>query len=68
MNSSQKELKYNISENAKTSVITTVNFLNDEIASLRDILKEWIKSVAPTISIWFVDIWISKTMFIHHMI
>lgn len=41
MNSSQKELKYNISENAKTSVITTVNFLNDEIASLRDILKEW---------------------------
>jgi hypothetical protein len=36
----QKELKYNISESAKTSVIATVDFLNDEIATLKDILKE----------------------------
>ena len=36
----QKELKYNISESAKTSVSATVDFLKDEIATLRDILKE----------------------------
>jgi hypothetical protein len=36
----QKELKYNISESAKTSVIATVDFLSDEIATLKDILKE----------------------------
>lgn len=36
----QKELKYNISESAKTSVIVRVDFLNDEIETLRDILKE----------------------------
>jgi hypothetical protein len=36
----QKELKYNISESAKTSVIATVDFLSDEIATLKDILKD----------------------------
>jgi len=36
----QKELKYSISESAKTSVIATVDFLKDEIATLKDILKE----------------------------
>ena len=36
----QKELKYNISESAKTSVIVRVDFLNDEIETLKDILKE----------------------------
>ncbi|MFB5604872.1 MAG: hypothetical protein ACE5R5_00555 [Nitrosarchaeum sp.] len=36
----QKELKYNITESAKTTVIATVDFLNDEIATLKDILKE----------------------------
>ncbi|CAD6525868.1 Hypothetical protein Nlim_1170 [Candidatus Nitrosarchaeum limnium SFB1] len=36
----QKELKYNISENAKTSVIATVDFLKDEISTLKDILNE----------------------------
>ena len=36
----QKELKYNITESAKTSVIATIDFLKDEIATLRDILKE----------------------------
>jgi hypothetical protein len=36
----QKELKYNISESAKTSVIARVDFLNDEIETLKDILKE----------------------------
>jgi len=36
----QKELKYNISESAKTSVIVRVDFLNDEIEILKDILKE----------------------------
>ncbi len=36
----QKELKYNISESAKTSVIATVDFLGDEIATLKDILKD----------------------------
>ncbi len=36
----QKELKYNISESAKTSVIVRVNFLNYKIETLKDILKE----------------------------
>jgi len=36
----QKELKYNISESTKTSVIVRVDFLNDEIETLKDILKE----------------------------
>ena len=36
----QKELKYNISENVKTSVIATVDFLKDEISTLKDILNE----------------------------
>ncbi|WP_010194032.1 hypothetical protein [Candidatus Nitrosarchaeum limnium] len=36
----QKELKYNISEDAKTSVIATVDFLKDEILTLKDILNE----------------------------
>jgi hypothetical protein len=36
----QKELKYNITESAKTSVIATVDFLSDEIATLKDILKD----------------------------
>ena len=36
----QKELKYDISKSAKTSVIATVDFLKDEIATLKDILKE----------------------------
>lgn len=36
----QKELKYNTSESAKTSVIVRVDFLNDEIETLKDILKE----------------------------
>jgi len=36
----RKELKYDISESSKTSVIATVDFLNDEIATLKDILKE----------------------------
>jgi hypothetical protein len=36
----QKELKYNISESAKTSVIATVDFLSDEIATLKEILKD----------------------------
>lgn len=35
-----KEMKYEISDSAKTSVIATVDFLNDEIATLREILKE----------------------------
>jgi hypothetical protein len=36
----QKELKYNRTESAKTSVIATVDFLSDEIATLKDILKD----------------------------
>lgn len=36
----QKELKYNISESAKTSVIVRVDFLNYKIETLKDILKE----------------------------
>jgi hypothetical protein len=36
----QKELKYNITESAKTSVIATVDFLSDEIATLKEILKD----------------------------
>lgn len=35
-----KEIKYNISDDAKTNVLATVDFLNDEIATLKDILKE----------------------------
>jgi hypothetical protein len=33
-------LKYNISENGLTNVIVRVDFLNDEIETLKDILKE----------------------------
>ncbi len=36
----QKELKYNISETSKNSVIATVDFLKDEIDTLKDILSE----------------------------
>lgn len=36
----QKEMKYDMSKDAKTSVISTVDFLNDEIATLKDILDE----------------------------
>ena len=36
----EKEMKYDISESAKTSVIATVDFLKDEIETLKDILKE----------------------------
>lgn len=36
----QKELKYKITESAKTSIIASVDFLNDEIATLKEILKE----------------------------
>ena len=36
----QKELNYNISESAKTSVIVRVDFLNYKIETLKDILKE----------------------------
>ena len=36
----QKEMKYNITETAKTSVIATVDFLKDEIETLKDILRE----------------------------
>ena len=35
-----KEMKYKISDSAKTSDITTVDFLTDEIATLKEILKE----------------------------
>ncbi len=35
-----KEMKYEISDSAKTSVIATVDFLTDEIATLKEILKE----------------------------
>jgi hypothetical protein len=33
-------MKYEISDSAKTSVIATVDFLTDEIETLREILKE----------------------------
>jgi hypothetical protein len=36
----EKEMKYNISETAKNSVIATVDFLKDEIDTLKDILSE----------------------------
>jgi len=36
----EKEMKYEISDSAKTSVIATVDFLTDEIATLKEILKE----------------------------
>lgn len=36
----EKEMKYDISETAKTSVIATADFLKDEIETLREILKE----------------------------
>lgn len=36
----QKELKYNNSETSKNSVIATVDFLKDEIDTLKDILSE----------------------------
>jgi len=36
----EKELKYGISENAKTGVIATVDFLKDEVSTLREILEE----------------------------
>jgi len=36
----EKEMKYDISETAKNSVIATVDFLKDEIDTLKDILKE----------------------------
>lgn len=36
----EKELKYGISENAKTGVIATVDFLRDEVSTLREILEE----------------------------
>jgi len=35
-----KEMKYKISDSAKTSVIATVDFLTDEISTLKEILKE----------------------------
>ena len=35
-----KEMKYDISETAKTSVIATADFLTDEIETLKEILKE----------------------------
>ena len=37
----EKEMKYDISDTAKTSVIATVDFLKDEIETLKDILKEF---------------------------
>ena len=36
----EKEMNYDIPETAKTSVIATVDFLKDEIETLKDILKE----------------------------
>ena len=36
----EKEMKYEISDSAKTSVIATVDFLTDEIATLKEILKD----------------------------
>lgn len=35
-----KEMNYEISDSAKTSVIATVDFLTDEVATLKEILKE----------------------------
>ena len=35
-----KEMKYEISDSAKNSVIATVDFLTDEVATLKEILKE----------------------------
>ena len=35
-----KEMNYEISDSAKTSVIATVDFLKDEISTLNEILKE----------------------------
>ena len=35
----QKELKYNISESAKISVIATVDFINDEITDTQKYFK-----------------------------
>ncbi|MBA4452536.1 MAG: hypothetical protein H2B00_04425 [Nitrosopumilaceae archaeon] len=35
-----KEMNYEISDSAKTSVIATVDFLKDEISTLKEILKE----------------------------
>ena len=37
----EKEMKYNLSDTAKTSVIATVDFLKDEIDTLKDILREF---------------------------
>lgn len=36
----EKEMKYDISETAKTSVIATADFLKDEVETLKEILKE----------------------------
>ena len=36
----EKEMKYSISDNAKNSVIATVDFLKDEIETLKEILEE----------------------------
>lgn len=36
----KKELKYDMPKGAKTSAISTSDFLNDEIATLKDILAE----------------------------
>ena len=36
----EKEMKYKISDTAKTSVIATSDFLKDEIETLKDILNE----------------------------
>lgn len=36
----EKEMKYEISDTAKTSVIATSDFLKDEIETLKDILNE----------------------------
>ena len=36
----QKEMKYEMSSNTKTSIISTVDFLKDEIKTLKDILSE----------------------------
>jgi len=36
----EKEMKYDITPDAKTSVIATVDFLKDEIATLKEILDE----------------------------
>ena len=35
-----KEMNYEISDSAKTSVIATVDFLTDEVETLKEILKE----------------------------